>query len=281
MLAAACTANIAGQKWVVGVTAPKQKVEEYIAHLNIKYILAISFVLLFVITGSGFVIYTITKWNVILQKEVEERKLAEGKSQQQKEFLNCIIESLPHPFYVVDVQSHKIVMANSATAPDGAWQGKTCFSLTHNRETPCDIKEHPCPLEKIKKSHKPVVLEHVHFDQEGHKFNVEVHGYPIFDNKSKLIQMIEYTENITERKKMEEQREQLISELKEALGKVKLLSGFLPICASCKMIRDDKGYWSQIESYIRDHSEAEFSHGICPDCIKKLYPEFYQKSLGK
>jgi hypothetical protein len=65
----------------------------------------------------------------------------------------------------------------------------------------------------------------------------------------------------------------LIRELQEALTMVKLLSGLLPICASCKKIRDDKGYWTQIESYIRDHSEAEFSHGICPDCMKKLYPD--------
>ena len=64
-----------------------------------------------------------------------------------------------------------------------------------------------------------------------------------------------------------------IETLEGALSKVKLLSGFLPICASCKNIRDDKGYWNQIESYIRDHSEAEFSHGICPECAKKLYPE--------
>ena len=61
--------------------------------------------------------------------------------------------------------------------------------------------------------------------------------------------------------------------LEDALSQVKLLSGFLPICSSCKRIRDDKGYWNQIESYIRDHSEAEFSHGICPECAKKLYPE--------
>ena len=66
----------------------------------------------------------------------------------------------------------------------------------------------------------------------------------------------------------------IISRLKDALSKVKLLSGFLPICASCKKIRDDKGYWSQIESYVRDHSEAEFSHGICPDCAKKVYSAY-------
>jgi ABC-type amino acid transport substrate-binding protein len=63
--------------------------------------------------------------------------------------------------------------------------------------------------------------------------------------------------------------------LTKALAEVKQLSGFLPICASCKKIRDDKGYWNQIESYISQHSEAEFSHSICPECAKKLYPELY------
>jgi hypothetical protein len=65
--------------------------------------------------------------------------------------------------------------------------------------------------------------------------------------------------------------------LREALTKVKELSGLLPICAACKKIRDDKGYWNQIEIYIREHSEAEFSHGICPECLNKLYPEFFEK----
>jgi GAF domain-containing protein len=83
---------------------------------------------------------------------------------------------------------------------------------------------------------------------------------------------------ITERKRMGQERENLIHELKEALSKVKALSGLLPICASCKKIRNDKGYWEQMEIYIRDHSEAEFSHGICPECMKKLYPEYYEKN---
>lgn len=79
--------------------------------------------------------------------------------------------------------------------------------------------------------------------------------------------------DITERKQVEEERDQALLKLQRALAKVKTLSGFLPICCSCKKIRDDKGYWNQIESYIREHSEAEFSHGICPDCVKQLYPE--------
>ncbi len=65
------------------------------------------------------------------------------------------------------------------------------------------------------------------------------------------------------------------SALEKALTKVKQLSGLLPICASCKNIRDDKGYWSQIELYISEHSEAEFSHGLCPDCAKTLYPKLF------
>ncbi|MHC4321989.1 MAG: PAS domain-containing protein, partial [Planctomycetota bacterium] len=79
--------------------------------------------------------------------------------------------------------------------------------------------------------------------------------------------------DITARKEAENEREKLISELKVALDKVQVLSGFLPICASCKKIRDDKGYWNQIEEYIRDHSEAEFSHSICPECVETLYPD--------
>ena len=68
------------------------------------------------------------------------------------------------------------------------------------------------------------------------------------------------------------EKERLIGELQEALAKVKTLSGLLPICSSCKKIRDDKGYWNQIETYIRQRSEADFTHGICPTCAKRLYP---------
>jgi len=79
----------------------------------------------------------------------------------------------------------------------------------------------------------------------------------------------------------EENQRKLVDELREALAKVKTLSGMLPICASCKKIRDDKGYWNQIEEYTTDNSEAEFSHGICPECAEKLYPEFFKKGENK
>ena len=86
---------------------------------------------------------------------------------------------------------------------------------------------------------------------------------------------------VNERKRTEEEKELLIVELINALAQVKKLSGLLPICASCKKIRNDKGYWNQIEEYISDHSEAQFSHGICPDCMRKLYPELADDVLGR
>jgi len=83
--------------------------------------------------------------------------------------------------------------------------------------------------------------------------------------------------DITLRKEAEREREKLILELRQALSEVKTLSGMLPICAWCKKIRNDKGYWEQVEAYVGKHSNAQFSHGICPECLKKQYPEYQDK----
>lgn len=110
---------------------------------------------------------------------------------------------------------------------------------------------------------------------------------PVKGPKGKISAVTVVSKDITEHKNAEEEREKLIAELQNALGKleialgeVKKLSGLLPICASCKKIKDDKGYWEQIERYISNHSEAAFSHGVCPDCAKKLYPDYYDKIWG-
>jgi len=83
--------------------------------------------------------------------------------------------------------------------------------------------------------------------------------------------------DITERKQAEEERKKMIQELNETLAQVRSLRGLLPICASCKRIRDEKGHWEALETYISGHSEAEFSHSICPSCARSLYPEFTDK----
>lgn len=87
------------------------------------------------------------------------------------------------------------------------------------------------------------------------------------------------TTHLTNRK-LQRALQEKIEQLEEAMAQVKILRGLLPICANCKKIRDDGGYWQQVEVYIRDHSEAEFSHGICPDCIKTLYPEYVRDKVN-
>ena len=96
------------------------------------------------------------------------------------------------------------------------------------------------------------------------------------DEKSASLhaKVLECEREITDRLRAETDRERLIGQLQNALAEVKRLSGLLPICVNCKKIRNDEGYWEQVESYICKHSEAEFSHGICPECAKVLYPEF-------
>jgi DNA-binding response OmpR family regulator len=77
----------------------------------------------------------------------------------------------------------------------------------------------------------------------------------------------------------EAERDRLFAELQQTLAEIKTLKGFIPICASCKKIRDDQGFWNQLESYITQHSDAQFSHGICPECITRLYLEESSSSL--
>lgn len=85
--------------------------------------------------------------------------------------------------------------------------------------------------------------------------------------------------DITERRRVQQEREQLIADLQQALADVKRLGGLLPICAGCKQIRDDRGYWSQVEAYIAKHSEARFTHGLCPICTKKFFPGLTPEEL--
>ncbi len=100
--------------------------------------------------------------------------------------------------------------------------------------------------------------------------------------RQRTAELMETTQQLTveigERQKAEEELTTLVRQLRDALAKVKILSGLLPICASCKKIRDDSGYWTQVEVYVREHSDADFTHSICPDCAKKLYPDFFDPS---
>ena len=126
----------------------------------------------------------------------------------QKELLENTLESLTHPFYVISAEDYTIQVANSAAGEVATSGQTTCHALTHGRDKPCDGKQDPCPLIEVKKTGQPVTVEHIHRDTEGRPRYVEVHGYPIFDDAGNVVQVIEYSLDITERKQMELQLEE-------------------------------------------------------------------------
>ena len=96
---------------------------------------------------------------------------------------------------------------------------------------------------------------------------------PIFHQDGLILGVVETLQDITVLKLVEEEKERLNVELKDALNQIKTLSGLIPICAACKKIRDDKGYWNHLENYLEEHSDAVFSHGLCPECFLEYFPE--------
>jgi PAS domain S-box-containing protein len=138
----------------------------------------------------------------------------------------------------------------------------------------------PAQAEKHRRDDLRVLQERLVLDQveehslpDGRRIVIQVVKSPLTNAACDVVGVQGNFWDITERKQVETERERLIGELQDALAKVKTLSGLIPICASCKKIRDDKGYWSQVETYVAKHSAAKFSHGICPDCAKELYPD--------
>ncbi|MCK5719619.1 MAG: PAS domain S-box protein [Thiomargarita sp.] len=145
--------------------------------------------------------------------DITEQKQAVEKIQQQHKFLQQVMDSLDHPFYVINADTYEIELANSALKNFGVHPHSKCYQITHHLDTPCIGGNDPCPLKMVKETKKSVVLEHIHFDDQGNPINVEVHGFPIKDATGRITKMIEYSLNITERKKSEkllqEQNEEL------------------------------------------------------------------------
>jgi PAS domain-containing protein len=131
--------------------------------------------------------------------------------------------------------------------------------------------------QKLRRGEPVEPLDTTRERKDGKPVNVCVTMSAIRDGQGRVLGASSIAYDITERKKIEDERTELIAHLNETLSRVKTLSGLLPICASCKKIRDDQGYWQKLETFVREHSGAEFSHSICPDCMQQLYPEFVPK----
>ena len=159
-------------------------------------------------------------------QDITKRKNAELTIQCQKEDLEHILESISHPFYIINVDDYIVAMANSASNFKRLTSKSKCYQLTHNRNTPCNSLEHSCPIQEIKKTKKPVTLEHIHYNDR----IIEIHGYPILGEDGNVKQIIEYTFDITERKKAEKA-------LFESEEKFRTIVGTVP---SLLIITDEK-----------------------------------------
>lgn len=165
--------------------------------------------------------------NTILQQEITERSRAEKQNLEQQEFLKNIIESLTNPFYVIDAETYEINLANKAAyaLTDRPHKGLTCHAMTHNQETPCTGDEHVCALDEVKRTKRPVRVEHIHCDTSGDGHYFEIYAYPIFDRDGNVKQIIEYNVDITERKESEQEKNKIWAQLlqsqkMEAVGKL-------------------------------------------------------------
>jgi PAS domain S-box-containing protein len=197
-------------------------------------------------------------------QDITKRKVAEERSRKASRQVEEILASVTDAFAAVDREARITYVNDHAVT---LWR--------HTREellgkSVWDVFPEAVGMPFYAEAMKAVEgRTYTHFEELYPPFNTwfEVDVYPAPDGASIFFR------DVTARRLAQEERESLVHELTRALANVKTLSAMLPICSSCKKIRDDKGYWSQIEEYVRKHTGTQFSHGICPDCVRVLYPE--------
>ncbi len=158
----------------------------------------------------------LAKSNKELLDEINQRKKAEEEIRKQHELLNSVLESITHPIYLVDANNYSILMANSTAGITTSQAPVKCFTATHGRERPCDPPEHLCPIEVVKKSKQPFVVEHIHHIENGKPRLFEINAYPIFDEYGDVIRVIEYCIDITDQREAEAEKDQLQKQLIQA-----------------------------------------------------------------
>jgi PAS domain S-box-containing protein len=205
----------------------------------------------------------------------------EMRLKQHERWLSATLSSIGDAVIATDAQGRIEFMNPAAEALTGWQQGHASgeywtkvVNILH--ETTPPLGQDPA-LQAVRQGTTVGQTRHILITKDGQKLPIGDSASPIRDEQGAITGMVLTFRDISQEVQAQEAREELIAELQDALDKVKTLSGLLPICASCKKIRDDQGYWQQVDVYIQDHSDAEFSHGICPDCARKLYPDLFDK----
>jgi PAS domain S-box-containing protein len=145
-------------------------------------------------------------------------------------------------------------------------------SLLVPEDTPARLQD---ALRRVGGGEHVPPFEAVLAGRDGTRLHAALTVSPIRGGASRIVGASMIARDVSEARRLQEERERLIAELQVAVASVKTLRGLLPLCSACKKVRDDSGYWKQIEDYLRDNAHALISHGICPDCARTLYPEQY------
>ena len=209
-------------------------------------------------------------------RDVTDRVIAEKALKQSEEKFKNIFNNAIDGIVLVDIQTKKIFTCNPAFC---SMFGYHLQEITHIGIEDIHPQEYLLiaqdGFKSQAKGEKALVENIPCLRRDGTIFYADINSASMEMEGKKYN--IGFFRDITDRKHAEDDRDKVILELKESLDKIKQLSGLLPICSYCKKIRDDKGYWNQLEAYIQNHSEAEFSHGICQECAKKYFPDIYKK----
>ncbi len=207
-------------------------------------------------------------------QDVTAREEAESLRQEQEDLYRSLFENNVSPILLIDPETGSIKDANvRATEFYRMSRGQ----LRETKITDINIlSEYEIfeEMERAKAEQRNYFL-FTHRLADGTVREVEVFSGPISVGGRQLLCSLIH--DISDRKAEEREKEALIEELQIALSKVRTLQGLIPICSSCHKIRDDDGYWNRIEVYLKDHSDAEVTHGLCPECVVRLYPDLEQK----
>lgn len=218
---------------------------------------------------------TIIACGFIMNKAIAAEKRLENELQATKHYLSTIIETAPTCIKLL-AQDGSLLFMNRAGLD--MIEADTMDQVQGQQIVPLISEQYRDAFSSLTKSCFDGRAGSLEFEMTGLKGRplwLETRAVPLLDGKGGTEASLGITRNITEMKAQEKERAALIEELQTALKNVKTLSGMLPICAACKKIRDDSGYWNQIESYISEHSHVLFSHSICPDCSSRLYPDYF------
>jgi len=186
-----------------------------------------------------------------------------------KDYVNAIVTELVDALIVFDQQGTILTANRGACQLLGYTEAELVGSPIDLVLDPADTMIQPSSIVAAGAVHN---YETSYRRRDGSLVSV-LFGASLLRQPQQDVLVVSTGRDISERKRAEEIRERLIEELRSSLRKIKTLRGLVPICAACKKIRDDKGFWKEVEVYVRDHSEAKFSHGICPECSARLYPE--------